>query len=348
MKRLPFYKIDATSYLYRENLRCVEGKYGPEEEVRQWCAFELIRAYGFELGRLEFERHVKVGSKDYKIDIAVLKENRPWIVVECKKRDHRHHHKAIEQAISYADASNIHAEYVIYTNGSHWETRRKLQDRWVPVVDLPNQISVEPNKHLIGTIHTAYQVKPILAKLGDRMEGSDAVDYLERMQEFFHAGNELVKDIDQRLVLATDLCLRSLIHDDVEYRCQKLDGALKDWRNYAKFLGRDPGHYQPVDGGMHFMGEYARIYDDVHELLEGSSDIAAGDVLLLKLDAALLNYGMLRYKKDTHPAITNDIFQTIRELLSFCMTYHFNIRLPDPSESAQMDEVKMYLGNNSD
>src|SRR5688572_16878155 len=78
-----------------------------EEPVRQWCVFELIRAYGYRVSDFTFEHPVRVGSKNHRIDILVHLGGKPFAVVECKERNHTKHAAAVDQALSYAGAREI-------------------------------------------------------------------------------------------------------------------------------------------------------------------------------------------------------------------------------------------------
>src|SRR5437867_2251050 len=71
MAREPFYEIPKAAYLFGGGLSASENRDPHEESVRQWCAYELLRAYGIKITEMEFERPVKVGSKRYRIDIVV-------------------------------------------------------------------------------------------------------------------------------------------------------------------------------------------------------------------------------------------------------------------------------------
>jgi len=58
LSRAPLYQIDRGAYLYAPQ-GTGGGNQQPEEEVRQWCAFELIRAYSYSIADLTFEHEVK-------------------------------------------------------------------------------------------------------------------------------------------------------------------------------------------------------------------------------------------------------------------------------------------------
>src|SRR4051812_47950373 len=111
MARRPYYEIDKAAYLFGYGLPTDANGDKPEETVRQWCAHELLRAYGISVCNIEFERAVRVGSKRYGIDILVSSRGAPSVVVECKPRDHTKHADGMAQAISYADSQTIRAEF---------------------------------------------------------------------------------------------------------------------------------------------------------------------------------------------------------------------------------------------
>jgi predicted type IV restriction endonuclease len=137
--RLPYFEISPDAYLYPEKVKESVRKQ-PEEPVRQWCAYELVRAYGISVANIEFERPVRMGSRPHWIDILVLRDGKPSVVVECKKPSDRKAEKAMEQAVSYADAPDIRAEFAVVTNGTDWQVKRRIQGIWCPVPDLPREI----------------------------------------------------------------------------------------------------------------------------------------------------------------------------------------------------------------
>ena len=107
--RLSFYSPPRAAYLFASKLSAQGGANEREEPVRQWCAFELMRAYGIMIVDLSFEEEVRVGSKIYRIDILVRRNGLPWIVVECKEPKHKKHDEGLDQAVSYAGAVTVSA-----------------------------------------------------------------------------------------------------------------------------------------------------------------------------------------------------------------------------------------------
>src|SRR5258706_10790323 len=101
--RIPFSQISPESYLYPDKVKAAGDRKQAEEPVRQWCAYELIRAYCISITSIELERRVRMGSRPHWIDILVSREGRPLVVVECKKPSERNLKKGMAQALSYAD-----------------------------------------------------------------------------------------------------------------------------------------------------------------------------------------------------------------------------------------------------
>lgn len=131
-----FYTVDQKAWLFTVQAEDAErGK--PEENVRQWCIYELLRSYGVLINNVKIECPVRVGTRTHRADIVVMREDRPYIVIECKSRRTRKHEEAMNQAISYATASDMNAEFAVYTNGDVWWVRRRVKDVWVPIPDLP-------------------------------------------------------------------------------------------------------------------------------------------------------------------------------------------------------------------
>jgi len=138
--RIPFFQIGPEAYLYPNKVQTAGDRKLAEEPVRQWCAHELIRAYGISIASIELERAVRMGSRPHWIDILVSCNGKPVAVVECKTPSERNLKKGMAQALSYADAPEIGAEFAVVTNGTDWQVRRRIQGKWCTVPDLPREI----------------------------------------------------------------------------------------------------------------------------------------------------------------------------------------------------------------
>lgn len=184
--RLPYYEVPKERYLIAQSAADPSASPKPEEAVRQWCSFELIREYGIGVCELEFEAQVQIGHKPKRIDILVRRGGKPWAVVECKAAKDKNPTKALTQAESYATAPSIRAEFVVYTNGTEWIVRRQIGGRWVSVVDLPKQHDrASASEDLVQLLRDIDDAKPLLANLDTPLAGKAAKAYFEALQIFF-------------------------------------------------------------------------------------------------------------------------------------------------------------------
>ncbi len=212
--RSAFYKVDRGAWLLLpESRRLSKERASPEEAVRQWCLHELLRAYGVCVTNLEIERPVRVGTRRHRADIVVLRDGQPFIVIECKSRRTRKHDDAMLQAISYATAADMNAEFAAYTNGDIWWVRRRIRDQWVPVSDLPVFRNGTPTADWRDILLAVDRTGPVLYWMDEPVPAKHAPRYFGALQRFFHATNEITEDTDHRLRWAADHVLRVL--DDV-------------------------------------------------------------------------------------------------------------------------------------
>ena len=99
-----FYTIPESAWLFQSQIsqrRTEDKKWSNvEESVRQWCIHELIRSYGVRIDCIEIERLVKVARerRPHRIDVVVLRDGSPYVVVECKSRRIKSLDAAKEQA----------------------------------------------------------------------------------------------------------------------------------------------------------------------------------------------------------------------------------------------------------
>jgi hypothetical protein len=124
MQHKPFYTITENCYLFAR-------KAGPEEDVRQWTLFELIRYYGYSIGQMKIEKAVQYSTRKGFIDILIYINDKPFIVIECKrqkgyskKKDH------MKQAISYASADSIQADFCVFSDENVCQFQRKTAAGW--------------------------------------------------------------------------------------------------------------------------------------------------------------------------------------------------------------------------
>ena len=344
LHRRPFYSVARSAYLH-VGPPDPEAKNGESEEaVRQWCAFELMRAYGFSVNDLNFESQVRVGSKSYRIDILVLRNGTPWIVVECKAPDAKNN-KAIEQAISYADSPRIQAEYVLYTNGSDWLVRRRLKGQWISVLDLPStRFDMSGGIDITHFYSCFSDVAPLLFKLDEALEGKDAECFLNALQKFCHGWNLLTDGVDGSLLDCADNLLRVITLPEAHpnYRREKYNHAR------ASFCGFHTLHkvgfeVHPIAGEVPVYTGFQELQHSALSAMEGVSKDAGPNVLMLRFIVALLDYGVVAERRKKYfSTIPTMIHHSLREFLQYQFKVKFDAILPDPVDQISSSDFKLY------
>ncbi len=341
--RAPYYPIAKGAYLFTSTNECGELRQ-PEEEVRQWCAFELIRAYGYSVADLTFEHEVKVGSKSYRIDILVKRNGAPWIVVECKEPKHKKPTAGLEQAVSYAGSQSIRAEFAVYTNGSDWKVNRRVDHRWVAVVDIPSCAAAESAGSIDDLLHTLQKIQPVLHKLDERIEGDEARSFLAGLQIFFHGPNLLTSAVDNDLRFGSDCLLRVLSTgaDNQHYARSKISAAADLFEKFR--LKSDVGHplAQPV--AEEHIGQYMpALMGSMAAMIDGSTGEMGIDAYLVRLNIALLDYGRTYALTDgAFPAITPQVNEALRGFLSYAFATRLDIRLPSSLDAVLTSDMKSF------
>ncbi len=149
MRSSAYYTIPESAWLFQSQIsqrRTEDKKWSnPEESVRQWCVHELIRAYGVRVDCIEIERLVKMARErhPHRIDVVVLRDGRPYVVVECKSRRIKFLDAAMKQAQNYGRMPDIAATYAVVTNGGQWIVRRRIQDEWLTAPELARRVTHE-------------------------------------------------------------------------------------------------------------------------------------------------------------------------------------------------------------
>lgn len=341
MQRQPFYQIPKTAWLH---VKAQETSTQPEEIVRQWCLHEMIRAYGVCITDLRSEASAKVGSRNYRIDILIQRDGKPWIVVECKRREHTDHQKAMEQAISYADAQRIQAEFAVYTNGDVWDVRRRIRTGWVPVIDLPIIGGVTANCDLVDHLRVLRSIQPVLYNLDSPIKGTEAARLLSAMQRFFNGSHSWCYAQDQGLRDAADNLLRVFANPGLHlnYLFGKLIHAVSCLQAHAKNHGLT-FHSIKIGPQSTLSNELRFAKAQWQDLAALSKNLQAADVPLIHLISALLDYGQtLPSSVRKYPPITSAIHTRLREYLDSTLLIHFGLGLPDVSDELLTSDLRDY------
>jgi hypothetical protein len=341
-----FYEVKKDAYLFPSQLREGTNRDQREEPVRQWCAYELIRAYGIGILDMTFERPVRVGSKRYHIDILVSRRGAPWAVVECKEPGHKKHSEGMEQAVSYASAQEIQAEFAVYTNGQVWHVKRRIRDEWIAVPDFPHQNTAPGGEPIRKLLHCLHKAAPLLHKLDERLEDKEAAKFLSVMQEFFYGENLLTRDADRDLIFATDNLLRvlSTAKAPPDYRIGKLEGARQHFESYRKQRNLDFEIGPVMEGEV--ADEMPPLCMALQAMIDGAGGLAHCDILLLRLDIALLQYGRRQHvSTKLYPEIEASVHHALWDFLTRAFALHLNVSLPDRFDKGYIDEMKSFCSH---
>ncbi len=106
-----------------------------EEEVRRWCVDVLTTALGYKHDEINTE--VKVLSQ--RVDIALQKNGKIFLIIECKNIRSRLNTNTRDQAACYA--TNLAAEWIVTTNGQIWKLYKVIprvgeEPRFLEIFDI--------------------------------------------------------------------------------------------------------------------------------------------------------------------------------------------------------------------
>jgi hypothetical protein len=340
--RLPFFEVEANAYLFPEKVRGTVVRKKPEEPVRQWCAYELIRAYGISISNIEFERSVRMGSRPHWIDILVSREGRPFVVVECKRASVTNLEEAMEQALSYADAPEIRAEFAVVSNGEDWRVKRRVNDQWCAVPDLPREIDCHSARSITDLLYSIDVIAPLLYKLNESLEGEEAQRFLSAMQELFCGVHMLTSDLDRDLLIATDNLLRvaSLADEHPNYRFGKLKTAIDHFEAYRKRTGLSIEFYFGHEEISH---QVQYIHASLLQIIESADAGVWDDMPLLRVNAAIAEYGIHQGRpKVLFPKMALSLHQTLHEFLNRALKVHLNAALPDHLDDILLGDMRRF------
>ncbi|MGX7593621.1 type I restriction enzyme HsdR N-terminal domain-containing protein [Candidatus Karelsulcia muelleri] len=86
-----------------------------EELVRQKIIYYLITNRGYNVHDIYVEFHSTFSNIKYRLDILVIKNNRPFIIVECKSPEIKISSKSFDQIMRYY--LRFKTQYLVLTNG---------------------------------------------------------------------------------------------------------------------------------------------------------------------------------------------------------------------------------------
>jgi hypothetical protein len=87
----------------------------PEEWVRQNTLQYLVQICSYPSSLIAVEKTIQLGELDKRFDIVVYKNDKPWMIIECKEARVEIGDKTLQQILQYQQV--LKAEYLIITNG---------------------------------------------------------------------------------------------------------------------------------------------------------------------------------------------------------------------------------------
>jgi hypothetical protein len=107
----------------------------PEEWVRQNFLQYLLRVKNYPRALLSVEKLIKLGELRKRCDIVVYKEDRPWMIVECKEMNAGLNLPVLEQILRYNIAHQV--EYLVMTNGRKSFAYQLAENSFCEIEELP-------------------------------------------------------------------------------------------------------------------------------------------------------------------------------------------------------------------
>src|SRR6266508_1864144 len=248
----------------------------------------------------------------------------------------------MDQAMSYADAPNIQAEFALVTNGKDWQVKRRIQGKWCAVPHLPREIDRQKSEPITDLLRGLDVLAPLLFKLDQPLAGEDAQRFLAAMQCFFHGTKLLTFEIDRDLLIATDNLLRvsSLADEHANYRSDKLASAVKHFELYRSRKGFAINIFSSHES---IPDELQSIHASLMNIVETAQGLSGGEVFLLRLDVALAEYGMMQRRRDElYPKRTQSLHGTLRDYLNYALVFHLNVSLPDHLDNILLGDMRGY------
>jgi len=111
---------DGFRTLHTRLVRIRDAEKSSEEEVRRWCVDVLRDCLGFDDSVIDTEARVLNG----RADICLKRNDKIFLVIECKNIRSKLPHRTLEQAIGYA--AHLSADWAVTTNGQQWRLYRVI------------------------------------------------------------------------------------------------------------------------------------------------------------------------------------------------------------------------------
>ncbi len=108
----------------------------PEEWVRQNFLQYLIQVMEYPTALIAIEKEIQIGELKKRFDILVYKDDRPWLLIECKEMNVPINESVMEQLLRYQ--ITVQADYLIVTNGNETRGIGKENDQFTTLNAIPS------------------------------------------------------------------------------------------------------------------------------------------------------------------------------------------------------------------
>lgn len=113
----------------------------PEEWVRQNFIQYLIQMKNYPVSLMAIERELKIGSVKRRFDILIFdREQKPWLMVECKSMETSLDEKVFEQLLHYNLA--VPVPYLVITNGNECMAWERSSNGITDLIKIPDFVGV--------------------------------------------------------------------------------------------------------------------------------------------------------------------------------------------------------------
>ena len=277
-----------------------------------------------------------MGSRTHYADIVILRDGRPWAIIECKSRAFRSHDRALGQSVSYATAQDVGAEFAVYTNGEIWLVRRRYRGQWVAIPDIPRWRG-ECSGDDVSQLALAVSVLgPVLYWLDEHVPARESSHYFAAMQRFFGSRGVVTAATDARILKALD----------------HISGVLSRPTNAEPFLaGKLGAACQALEAYFTSVGEPiapdgADLFDLAHSawgmlsgLIDGALNLPVPDACALRLCVTLLDH-IGKTRAGCPVEIAFAVQDAVRCYIDLSLTVQFDTRLPDSSDSTVVGVIR--------
>jgi len=107
----------------------------PEEWVRQNFIQYLLQTKKIPASLIAVEKEIQLGELKKRCDIIVYKQDKPWMIIECKEQNVDLSAQVLEQVLRYNMALPV--DYLVITNGSFSYAWQRANNNMIAIKELP-------------------------------------------------------------------------------------------------------------------------------------------------------------------------------------------------------------------